>query len=171
MELRTIYRRAGDGAVLMCPPHPDYGGSMYDVRLERISRKLVANGISTLRFDYRSVDSAVEDARTCFDWLRNRHSRVGVLGYSFGSTVAMHLCGDAMVFISPVESIPFDCGSPKLVVIAKRDQFVSLKRSLEIAKAIPEPKGISILDTDHLYTGKFDVLSEIVAKFFKTELV
>ena len=172
--MRTIYDRAGERAVLLCPPHPEYGGSMYDVRLERISRKLILRRISTLRFDYRSVKTALDDAKICFEWLRERHESVGVLGYSFGSIIASYICGKALALLSPLRSIDGyelrDCEVPKLVVIAKRDQFVSLKDSLSILSTLSEPKSVAILDTDHLYTGKFDVLSEVVAEFFDSNL-
>ncbi len=167
--IRAIYERAGENGALLCPPHPDYGGSMFDVRLERISRKLVMNRISTLRFDYRSVETALKDARICFDWLKREHDRVAVIGYSFGSVIASNICGDALVLISPLRRIDGfelgDCETPKLLVIAKRDQIVSLRESLEIARTLSEPKEIAILDTDHLYSGKFDILAEKVSEF------
>ncbi len=174
MNLRTIYNRAGERAVLLCPPHPKYGGSMYDVRLERISRKLILRRISTLRFDYRSVEKAVEDAKICFECLKERHGSVGVLGYSFGSVIASHICGNAIALLSPFRRIDGyelrDCDAPKLVVIAKRDQFISLRDSLSILGLLSEPKRVVILETDHFYTGKFDVLSDIVAEFFDSNL-
>lgn len=167
--IRVIYERAGENGALLCPPHPDYGGSMFDVRLERISRKLVLNRISTLRFDYRSVETALKDARICFDWLKKEHDRVAVIGYSFGSVIASNICGDVLVLMSPLKRIDSyelrDCKVPKLVVIAKRDQIVSLRESMEIARSLSEPKETLILDTDHLYFGKFDILAEKVSEF------
>ncbi len=163
------YERAGKNAVLICPPHPKFGGSMHDVRLMRISRRLVSKGVTTLRFDYRSVESALRDAEICFEWLKNVHENVGVIGYSFGSIIASNICGDCLVLISPLGSsdgyVLRDCEKPKLIVIAKRDQFVSVRESLELARSLSEPKEMVILDTDHLYTGKFDVLTDIVLEF------
>jgi len=167
--IRVFYERAGEKGALLCPPHPQYGGSMFDVRLERISRKLVMNRISTLRFDYRSVESAINDAKVCFDWLKREHKSVAVIGYSFGSVIASNICGDVLVLISPLKRINGfelkDCEVPKLIVIAKRDQIVSLNESMEIARSLSEPKETLILDTDHFYFGKFDVLAEKVLEF------
>ncbi len=173
--IRVIYERAGENGALLCPPHPRYGGSMFDVRLERISRKLILNRISTLRFDYRRVETALKDAKTCLDWMRERHERVAVIGYSFGSVIASNVCGDVLVLISPMKSVNGygigDCKVPKLVVVAKRDQFVSLKESIEIFRNLSDPKEFAILDTDHLYTGKFDVLSDVVSGFVSRHLL
>jgi len=167
--IKFIYERAGENGALLCPPHPRYGGSMFDVRLERISRKLVEKGISTLRFDYRSVESALNDAIICFNWLKRNHSAVAVIGYSFGSVIASNICGDVTVLISPLKKIDGyelkDCKGPKLIVIAKKDQFISLDESIEITKTLSEPKEEVTLDTDHFYFGKFDVLAEKVSEF------
>ncbi len=167
--VRVFYERAGERGALLCPPHPRYGGSMFDVRLERISRKLVMNKISTLRFDYISVETALKDAEVCFSWLKSEHEAVAVIGYSFGSVIASNVCGDVLVLISPLRRIDGfelrDCEVPKLIVIAKRDQIVSLNESMEIARSLSEPKEIAILDTDHFYFGKFDVLAEKVSEF------
>jgi len=167
--IRIIYENRGEKAALLCPPHPEYGGSMFDVRLERISQKLIENNISTLRFDYRSVESALKDAQTCFKWLKSRHSAVAVVGYSFGSVIASNLCGDLLVLISPLKRVDGfelnDCNVPKLIIYAKRDQIVSPNESLEIVESLSEPKEIIELDTDHFYFGKFDVLAESVSEF------
>ncbi len=172
--VRVSYERAGRNAVLICPPHPKFGGSMHDVRLMRISRRLVGKGISTLRFDYRSVKSALKDAEICFEWLKGMHEKVGVIGYSFGSIVASNICGDCLVLISPLRSsdgyVLKDCKKPKLIVIAKRDQFLSIRESLELVRSLSEPKEVVILDTDHLYVGKLDVLTDVVSKFVLSQL-
>jgi len=114
------------------------GGNRFDVRLERISEKLNDSGISTLAFDYKGYRDGIgeiEDAKICIKFLRQRHSAIFVIGYSFGSVVASNvadLC-DVAVYISPLPSIGSikfaDCGKNKLFIIAKRDQFVSLGKS------------------------------------------
>lgn len=172
--IRIIYENRGEKAALLCPPHPEYGGSMFDVRLERLSQKLIEKNISTLRFDYGSVESALRDAEICFKWLKSMHDAVAIIGYSFGSVIASNLCGDLLVLISPLKRTDGfelkDCRVPKLVVYAKRDQIVSLNESLEIVKSLSEPKEVIELDTDHFYFGKFDLLAESVSEFVARNL-
>ncbi|MEM0302293.1 MAG: alpha/beta fold hydrolase [Archaeoglobaceae archaeon] len=173
-SIKATYLKRGKMAVLLCPPHPLMGGSRFDERLQRIASRLSKENISSLSFDYRGYRKGlgeVEDAKNCLSFLRERHERVVVLGYSFGSVVASNvadLC-DLAIYISPlpsIDSIEFeDTKKAKFFVIAKRDQFVSFSESLELLSKAREPKDFVILDTDHFYFGKFDILAEKVTDF------
>ncbi len=173
-SIRATYNEIGDFCTLLCPPHPLMGGNRYDERLRRIAEKLAQKGISSLAFDYREYRRGigeVEDALECLEFLKGRHSKIAIVGYSFGSVVASNLADlcDLAVYISPlpsIDSIDFrDSKNPKLFVIARRDQFVPFSVSLELYSKAKEPKDFVILDTDHFYFGKFDVLSEKVCDF------
>ncbi|AEA47663.1 dienelactone hydrolase family protein [Archaeoglobus veneficus] len=170
------YEEAGSNATLLCPPHPEFGGSRYDVRLERIASRLHPVGFSTLRFDYSKpfcAKKAVEDAVLCLRYLRERHSFVAVVGYSFGAVVASNVASstgcDAVVLISPLLRIDGltikDSRPPKLIVVATRDEIATVDESERIAAMLSPPKEVVTLETDHLYTGKHDVLAEIVGDF------
>lgn len=175
-SIKATYEKLGKMAVLLCPPHPLMGGNRFDERLQRIAAKLSRANISSLRFDYRGYRKGVgevDDAKICLDFLRERHEKVAILGYSFGSVVASNvadLC-DLAIYISPlpsIDSIDFkDTKKAKFFVIAKRDQFVSFPESLELLSKASEPKDFVILDTDHFYFGKFDILAEKVCEFVK----
>lgn len=175
-SIKATYEALGSNAVLLCPPHPLMGGSRFDERLERIAKRLSKINISSLRFDYKDYRRGVgeiEDAKLCLEFLKSRHKKVAILGYSFGSVVASNvadLC-DLAVYISPlpsIDSIDFkDTKKPKFFVVAKRDQFVSFSESLELISKASEPKDFIILDTDHFYFGKFETLAEKVSEFIK----
>ncbi len=175
--IRATYEIVGDNAALLCPPHPLMGGNRFDVRLERICRELHANGLSTLRFDYRTPYrngvGEIEDAGICLRYLKERHPFVAVVGYSFGSIVASNIADecDALVLISPLQKIDEmslkDAKAPKLIVYATRDDIVPIEESRRIAEALSEPKEVLELDTDHFYFGKFDELSKAIAGFLK----
>lgn len=173
--IRCDYESRGERAVLICPPHPLFGGSMFDVRIERIAKELLKKGYSVMRFDYRKPyrfgSGEVEDAKILISYLKNRHKSVSIVGYSFGSVVASnlaHLCEKA-VYISPlpkVDEIEFlNAEIPKLFIIAVKDQIVPYSVSLKIYEEASEPKKILELETDHFYFGKFQELSEAVADF------
>uniref|UniRef100_A0A7J2THB7 Alpha/beta hydrolase n=1 Tax=Archaeoglobus fulgidus TaxID=2234 RepID=A0A7J2THB7_ARCFL len=172
--IESSYEPVGKKAVLLCPPHPLMGGNRFDARLVRIANELNKIGFSTLIFDYRGYREGIgeiEDAKTCIEFLKSRHSSVSILGYSFGSVVASNvadLCSSA-IFISPLPSIGSisfrDSKVPKLLIMAKRDQFVSLSESLDLFFRLSEPRDFVILDTDHFYFGKFDVLAKKVCDF------
>ncbi|MEM2726686.1 MAG: alpha/beta hydrolase [Archaeoglobaceae archaeon] len=175
-SIKATYEALGTNAVLLCPPHPLMGGNRFDERLERIAKKLSKINISSLRFDYRDYRKGIgeiEDAKLCLDFLKSRHRKVAILGYSFGSVVASNVANlcDLAVYVSPlpsIDSIDFkDSTKPKFFVIARKDQFVSFSESLELISVSSEPKDFVILDTDHFYFGKFEILAEKVAEFIQ----
>ncbi len=174
-NVEVSYDIRGDTVVVMCPPHPLMGGNRFDVRLERITSELLKRGISVLRLDYRSPFrngvGEVEDVKTCIAYLKDRHSSIVIVGYSFGSVVASNVAEycDAAVYISPLKKINaiefLDSKVPKLFVIATKDDIVPLEESLEIYESASEPKKLVKLETDHFYFGKFDVLTKEVCDF------
>ncbi len=174
-NIRGTYFVKGEKASLLCPPHPLMGGNRFDVRLKRICKRLHEIGYSTLRFDYRQPFrngvGEVEDARIMLRYLKERHEFVAVIGYSFGSVVASNVAdeGDVLILISPLKKINEielrDSKKPKLIIYAIYDEIVSLKESREMAEMLSHPKEILELETDHFYSGKFDVLAESIANF------
>ncbi|MDI3496965.1 alpha/beta hydrolase [Archaeoglobus sp.] len=177
--IRATYNIRGERAALLCPPHPLMGGSRFDVRLERIAAELTKRNVSVLRFDYqrpfRSGIGEVEDAKKCVAYLKDRHDKIAVIGYSFGSVVASNVAEycDAAVYISPlpeINSIYFkDAEIPKLFIIATRDQFVSLEESVKLYEQASKPKEVVKVETDHFYFGKFDFIAKITADFIERQ--
>ncbi|MEM2788009.1 MAG: dienelactone hydrolase family protein [Archaeoglobaceae archaeon] len=173
-SIKATYEDLGSNAVLLCSPHPLMGGNRFDERLERITKKLSEASISSLRFDYRAYRKGIgeiEDAKICLEFLKRKHEKIAIVGYSFGGVVASNVAEecDLAVYISAlpsIDSIEFrDCNKPKFFAIARRDQFISLADSFKLFSSISEPKEFVILDTDHFYFGKFDILADKVCKF------
>ena len=174
-SIRASYNVVGEMSLLLCPHHPLMGGNRFDVRLERIKNGVEKIGFSTMSFDYsspfRNGIGEIEDARTCVRYLKERHNFVAILGYSFGSVVASNVANecDAAIYISPIpkiNEIEFkDSKIPKLFIIAKKDQIVSIEDSERIVKNASEPKKIVKLDTDHFYIGSFDEMTKSVVDF------
>jgi alpha/beta superfamily hydrolase len=95
-------RRAGR-AVLLCHPHPLYGGTMHSAVVLALARGLAERGqrIATLRFDYRGVGESggsygdglgeTRDARAALRFVRERFpvAAIAVVGYSFGTWVGL----------------------------------------------------------------------------------
>ena len=178
-DIHASYKVIGEKACLLCPPHPLMGGSRFDIRLERISEALNNIKFSTLSFDYkkpfRGGIGEIEDAKMCFEFLKSRHDFIAILGYSFGSVVASNVAtemGDALILISPLKKIDEielkDCKLPKLIVVAEKDQIISIRESEEVIKMLSEPKKVVRLETDHFYTGKFDELNENIVNFLSS---
>ena len=90
------------GAVVVCHPHPLYGGSMDNNVVAAVSAGLRARGMAALLFNFRGVgasageagdrDEALADARAVVAHAATLDElgggRLGLAGYSFGSAVA-----------------------------------------------------------------------------------
>ena len=58
----TFYDNSSVGVVL-CPPHPLYGGSRNDARIVGIARELASRNISALCIDYGSYGKGVKELK------------------------------------------------------------------------------------------------------------
>lgn len=89
--------RSPEAAVVLCHPHPRYGGSMNNKVVVYLARALRKRGAATLRFNFRGVGTSagqysggpgeVDDARAAIAALADRFPRLPlwVAGISFGA--------------------------------------------------------------------------------------
>ena len=103
IEARVRGHAEATRAVLLCHPHPLYGGTMHSAVVLAITRVLAEAGesLATLRFNYRGVGESggtygegkgeTEDARAALRFMKRRFSRatLAVCGYSFGTWVGL----------------------------------------------------------------------------------
>jgi len=96
--LQALYQpgEAGKPAVVICHPHPQYGGTMRNKVVYWMGRTFEDAGCSVLRFNFRGVEQSegvwdegvgeADDARAALDWLHAQHpeSPLWLAGFSFG---------------------------------------------------------------------------------------
>jgi len=180
-------------AVVLCHPHPLYGGSMHNNVTFAMAEGLVAIGISALLFNFRGVggsggtyDGGIgeqDDVRAALDYLQGREGvdrqRLGLAGYSFGGGVVLPVaCEDervcAFALVSPYLEegrceILKSCVKPKLIVGGQGDDVVTPAEIALYAGMAAEPKKVELVNgADHLWMGYEDRLSHSVAVFFST---
>jgi len=97
-RLQALYQPgdAAKPAVVVCHPHPQYGGTMRNKVVYWMGRAFEDAGCSVLRFNFRGVEGSdgqwdegvgeADDARAALDWLHGLHpqSPLWLAGFSFG---------------------------------------------------------------------------------------
>lgn len=87
--------------IVLCPPHPLYGGNRHDTRIVKVAQELAEHNLSALCIDYGSYGKGVREVQHVMDavaFLREKgFSSLGLLGYSFGSVVASNVAATAEV--------------------------------------------------------------------------
>jgi alpha/beta superfamily hydrolase len=119
-------------AVLLCHPHPLYGGSMHSPVPLAIARQLAEVGagrVAWARFNFRGVGGSegaydhghgeLEDARAVFEELRRRSpgAALSVCGHSFGAWVAYRLSSseggiERALLVAPTKHFAYDVAMP-----------------------------------------------------------
>jgi len=97
-QLQGLYRPFSKprAAVVVCHPHPQFGGTMNNKVVYWMARAFESIDCSVLRFNFRGVEQSeghwdegageTEDAAAALDWLHAEHSDVPLwlAGFSFG---------------------------------------------------------------------------------------
>jgi uncharacterized protein len=150
-------------AVLLCHPHPLYGGTMHSAVIVAIARVLAERAedeVAWLRFNFRGVGASegsfgeglgeVLDARAALRELRARAPRaeVAVCGYSFGTWVGLRAAVteggvDRVALVAPAVRI-FDfvrddgarLGGHLKVFVGDHDGFCSVDEAKELASSL-----------------------------------
>ncbi len=175
----TLYGRTGRG-ILLCPPHPAYGGDRWDARLVAIARKLAGADFAPLCLDYSAYTGGVqevEDVLAGLRYLEKLGHAPGLIGYSYGAVVASQAASrypalSGLILISPpqrVDHLTIDTTSLHrlLIIFGIRDPLVADKIS-EIYSAFTGQKKSLPLSTDHFFAGFEETLAEACLKFFQS---
>lgn len=177
------------GLVVVCHPHPLYGGNMGNNVVEAVCRAVGRKGLAWLKFNFRGVGRSggnfsggageKEDARAAiaFGAAQDRvdGGRIGIGGYSFGSTVAFAAAvEDVQVkavagispFIEPADLLDH-YRRPKFFISGREDEWVDSRNLERLVKNLPEPKEWIIQpEADHFWAGSESPMAEKVGDFF-----
>lgn len=185
--------QAPDEAVLVCHPHPLYGGTMHNKVVYRIARALRRSGAVVLRFNFRGVGSSegehdhgageVEDARAALHYLRARYPSLplSLAGFSFGSRVIMRLgcqmaCPQRLIAVgypTRLGSLEFlnVCTCPKYFVQSTHDEFGPRPQLESLFASLREPKQLYWVEAaDHFFGGALPEFEETVFRLPKKML-
>jgi len=178
-------------AVVVCHPHPLYGGSMRNNVTYAIADALGGVAIAAFLFNFRGVGGSEgsygggvaeqQDIAAALDWLQGQKgvdkSRLGLTGYSFGAGVALPVaCTDERVkgiaLISPYfETSPLallkKCHKPGLILGGTNDYEVSQEVVTSYGCQAAGTTRLRIIEgPDHFWAGYEQEMGQAVADFF-----
>ncbi|CAN5454901.1 alpha/beta hydrolase [soil metagenome] len=174
--------RPGAG-VVVCHPHPQYGGSRHDQVVSALFEGLPELGISVLRFDFRrtyghGIDERL-DAVAALDLMAERLPDVPMhlVGYSFGAMVALGVSdrtpASRVVIAPPFPADPElaatgPSSGPILAIVPEHDQFCPPEQVRPTIDAWPDTLSAELATVemaDHFLAGRAAVVTELVGRW------
>jgi len=174
--------------VVICHPHPLYGGNMDNNVVMAISSAFLNQPIAVLRFNFRGVGNSggkfnggigeQDDVKSALDFVSKLpeidRNRVGLAGYSFGGLMALSVAmGDDRVrqlaLVSPALNekgwAQFkEYNLPKFVIVGDADYMVPFQPFRHLFGNTKQYQIIA--GADHFWIGTELAVSEKIYRFF-----
>ena len=179
-------------AVVVCHPHPLFGGDMHNSVVAAVCQALVKADIAALRFNFRGVgrtlgrfDDGVgerADAIAALAYLRQREgvdpAKVGIVGYSFGAAVALVAADERVAALAAISPPNFGRGipplairCPTLLITGDCDDVAPPGQLTTLAEMIgPQCQVALVPGADHFWWGHEEKLAQVVARFLRDRL-
>jgi uncharacterized protein len=178
--------------VVLCHPHPLYGGEMHNNIVSALADTLQQAGMATLRFNFRGVgrsggehgggETEVEDVKAAVTYLLSRQAvpTVVVAGYSFGSMVGLRagaadprvhkLIGVALPVGVGDPSFLLGASKPTLLISGDRDNYSPIPALQDLFAKLPEPKAlVTVAGADHFFWGQEEEVAKAVVEFLEKD--
>lgn len=175
-----------DQAVIVCHPHPLYGGDMNNPVVTTTVRAFFKQGFSTLRFNFRGVGGSSgeydnghgeqKDSLGAIAWLKKKGvAKIHLVGYSFGAWINALVVGgggvvENLILIAPPITfiefpLPLKLSPLSLIIAGQQDDYAPPEK---IKKLMPywNPKAtLEIIPrTDHFFSGALANLETLLVK-------
>ncbi|MGP8080994.1 MAG: alpha/beta hydrolase [Dehalococcoidales bacterium] len=175
-------------AVIVCHPHPLYGGDMDNNVVTAVCNGLGRSSIASLRFNFRGVGNSggryseglveQDDLRAALNFLFTLKEidsrRIGLAGYSFGGMVANAVAMKdnrvkQLALISPAlertgwAQLKEDL-RPKLIIIGDADTTVAFRPFQRFFGDAGQYQIIA--GADHFWSGFEEKIGDKIARFF-----
>ena len=181
--------------VVICHPHPLFGGNMDNNVVLAVAFELVERGFAVLRFNFRGVGNSegehtkgekeYEEALGALDFMRAWEQvdgdRLGILGYSFGTGVILGSSSlqkrpKVFAFVSPsierLKSTPLQKDKrPKFIITGNRDKLAGAEGLQDVLDSFVQPPEFHVIDgADHFWMGLESQMVPLVSRFFLENL-
>jgi len=179
------------GALVVCHPHPVYGGTMDNRVVYRAAKAAAETGFAALRFNFRGVGQSTgqfdqgigekEDVAAVIRWLEKKYPALdlALIGYSFGAWVGLQIgCYEPRVKALVGLALPLDMydfefliGNPKpaLFIVGTRDEFCSQENLSQLERRLPAKSSLRRIEgAEHFFTGHVETIESLITDFFKS---
>jgi hypothetical protein len=193
LKLEGLLHLPSDGAspfpgIVVCHPHPQYGGEMHNNVVYTVCRSALAHGIAALRFNFRGVGGSTgaydngrgerDDAMAALAHIRELpeidSERIALAGYSFGAAVGLRVPDPGLRALVAVSAptiggpLTVDAPCPVLFISGDRDDY---SEPAELQRVVDTLEGRAELEVmagvDHFWAGSDDRLSTAVSSFLQ----
>jgi alpha/beta superfamily hydrolase len=194
----VLHAPDGDGpfpAVVICHPHPQYGGSMHNNVVAALVAGALQHGIAALRFNFRGVEGSEgnhdggageqDDVRAALACARGLEvvdsARVGLAGYSFGAGMAARVVDPSIPALALV-ALPLSMAEPAVPALAAyaapllflsgdRDRGSSENGLRDLVTSIGRDAEVEIVPgADHFWGGYEHEIAARAGAFFARAL-
>jgi alpha/beta superfamily hydrolase len=184
LEARLAIPQGARLGVVICHPHPLYGGDMDSPVVAAIAEAGVNRKLATLRFNFRGVGASSgrhedgigeqQDVRAALALLGDRlggPERVALAGYSFGAVMAAMVAATTPVaglaLVAPPIRVtqlatPARVAGPVTVIVGAEDQYCPPDSLDALSQALPGATILVIDGADHFFFGTLGPLGEAV---------
>jgi len=193
VELEAVLREPDEqrlrGAVVVCHPHPLYGGTMDNKVVFRSAKAALSAGWAALRFNFRGVGKSTgtydhgegekDDVRSALDLLAERYPEhpLALMGFSFGARVGLEIGVtdprvSALVGLGlPLRMHDFDFlatnEKPTLLLSGALDEYCPPDKLEALARRLPPSTTVRTIDgADHFFSADLDPVQSYVSRFF-----
>jgi alpha/beta superfamily hydrolase len=192
LEAEVIVPPDPVAALVLCHPHPLFGGNMRSLIPSELFRQLPERSVAALRFNFRGVEGSggshgegVDEALDVLAALDALEEAVpgapcALAGWSFGADVSLSVVDPRLhgwIAIAPPLRIvdPATMGAaqdarPKLLVVPEHDQYDPPDRARPITESWRATTFEVVNGADHFLVGRTDRVVALVEEFVDTHL-
>jgi alpha/beta superfamily hydrolase len=175
------------GAVVVCHPHPQHGGTMHNKVAHTLARAFVRMDFAALRFNFRGTensdgeydagDGELDDSLAAIEWLREQlpDEPLWLAGFSFGAAIAVRAAVatsvDGLVSVAPAvyrfaSGLSGQPRCPWLILQGDEDELVEVDETIEWVNGLdPGPELLVFEGAEHFFHGRLVELRNAVKAF------
>jgi alpha/beta superfamily hydrolase len=174
-------------SVVLCHPHPQYGGTMRSIVISALFDALPAAGFTCLRFNFRGVErstgthdegrgelldvqAAIDDAGAA----RRAEEELLLVGWSFGADMTLATADARLAawigiapplrFVGDFDAVAHDA-RPKLLILGQHDEFRDPASVVEATDAWDATEIDVIAGASHFFVGRTDRVVDATRAF------